>query len=255
MESTWIRRLGRSASGVPPLVCFPHAGGSAGVYRPLARALAPEVEVVAVQYPGRMDRHRDASVESITGLAELIAAELEARMDRPYALFGHSMGASVAYETARLVESGAGPGPVRLFLSGRSAPAERVPRGGRLLDDAELLAELRRLGGTGRQVLENPLLLEMVLPALRADYAALRSYSWRPGPPLGCPFTVLVGESDPLVAVDEAAGWLEHSSARGEFHTFSGGHFYLNDHVDALAGVVSAALAAAPTVDGRGCAR
>lgn len=244
MDSTWFRRLGGQPAGdAPRLVCFPHAGGAASAYRTLAMALAPDVEVLAVQYPGRQDRRAEQPVASITGLAEVVADRLAPETSRPYALFGHSMGAAVAYETARRLGGRGLPRPVRLFLSGRTAPSPRPGRGDRIPDDQEaIVAEIRRLGGTAGRVLHDPEMLEMVLPPLRSDYTALRGYTWEAGPPLDVPFTVLVGSGDPLVTRSEAARWLEHSTAPGEVLTFPGGHFYLEDGVRELADALEKGL-------------
>ncbi|MGW1884453.1 thioesterase II family protein [Streptomyces sp. NPDC001970] len=267
LRSQWFRQYQRDSASGLRLFCFPHAGGAASTYVPLARALAPAAEVVAIQYPGRQDRRNEPPVESVTGLAELIADELLASFaehedgnededanaegrhgkdGRPYAFFGHSMGSAIAYETVRLLEAReAVRRPVRLFLSGRGAPTPGPRSSDRLSGDAALIAEIRRLGGTGSRVLDEPELLEMVLPALRADYAALRTYAWEPGPPLRTPITVLVGDSDPVVPADDARGWLEHSAVPGEFRTFPGGHFYLDGRTQEVAHLVAATLEAA----------
>ncbi|MFH9065399.1 thioesterase II family protein [Streptomyces coeruleorubidus] len=251
MNSPWLRRF----DAAPPddtrtteflLICFPHAGGAASSYLPLSRALAPEIGVVSVQYPGRQDRRREPPCTSLMALARAVADELEHQL-RPrqqYALFGHSMGAVVAYETARLLAERDLPMPGRLFLSGRGAPSA-TPRPGDLLsDDAALIAEIRRLGGTGRRVLDDPELLHLALPALRADYRALGGHRDRPGPPLDVPFTVMVGDADPVVAVDDARGWLAHSLRDSRLLTYPGGHFYLDDNIARVAGDLRHALAA-----------
>ncbi|MGW2558965.1 thioesterase II family protein [Streptomyces sp. NPDC001514] len=251
LRSQWFRQYQRASASGHRLFCFPHAGGAASTYVPLARALATAAEVVAIQYPGRQDRRHEPPVESITGLAELIAGELIASFDedaRPYAFFGHSMGSAIAYETARLLEAEAREAvrrPVRLFLSGRGAPTPGPRSSDRLFGDAALIAEIRRLGGTDSGVLDEPELLEMVLPALRADYGALRTYAWVPGPPLHVPFTVLVGDSDPVVPAGDARGWLEHSAVPGEFRMFPGGHFCLDGRTRDVAELVAATLGSA----------
>ena len=105
LTDTWIRGFHPGADGAPRLVCFPHAGGSATFYFPLSRALAPSMEVLAVQYPGRQDRRAEPCIDSIDGLADEIVDALRPLTDRPMALFGHSMGAVLAYETARSWEA------------------------------------------------------------------------------------------------------------------------------------------------------
>ncbi|MET7718817.1 alpha/beta fold hydrolase [Streptomyces sp. NPDC005407] len=247
MHSEWLRRFGPASDNGIRLFCFPHAGGSASAFLPLTRALSAlsgEVDVLAAQYPGRQDRRREPPVESITGLADALADEIRPLSGRPYAFFGHSMGAVVAYETARRLTQRGAPRPLRLFLSGRGAPAERPYTHDRLMHDAAVLAAIRRLGGTASRVLDDPEVLAMVMPALRADYGALGSYDWRPGAPLTAPVTVLIGDSDPVVTVDEAAAWCNHTSGGCELRVFPGGHFYLDGLADELAAVVLAGLPA-----------
>ncbi|MHA5051001.1 thioesterase II family protein [Streptomyces sp. SD15] len=248
MNSTWFRRFTTAAGDGPRLVCFPHAGGSATAYTHLARTLPADFDVVSVQYPGRQDRYREAPFTALAPLVEAVAEELAhelaADSGRPYALFGHSMGALVAFETARLLARGKLPGPQRLFLSGRGAPGPRTGIRYDLYDDADVLAEVRRLGGTDQAMLDNPEVLEMVLPALRADYRALGTYRWRGGEPLAAPITALVGDRDPMVTVQEAQTWREHTSGDFAFKVFPGGHFYLVDHIGQIAADVTEGLLA-----------
>ncbi|MFH8342815.1 thioesterase II family protein [Streptomyces sp. AM6-12] len=248
MNSTWFRRFTTAAGDGPRLVCFPHAGGSATAYLKLARALAGGFDVVAVQYPGRQDRYEEEPFTALAPLAEAVAGELARELaadpGRPYALFGHSMGALVAFETARLLARGELPSPRRLFLSGRSGPAVRDRTRYDLFDDAEILADVGRLGGTDRAVLDDPEIQEMVLPALRGDYQAFGTYRWRGGEPLTAPMTVLIGDHDPMVALPEAEAWREHTTGDFDLRVFPGGHFYLFDHVDAVARAVTGGLLA-----------
>lgn len=243
MHGEWFRRFGTADAEARRLYCFPHAGGSASAYIPLSRALSPSVEVLSVQYPGRQDRRLEPGIEDIGVLADLIA-ELVRRESggRPYAFFGHSMGAIVAYETARRLERKPVSGPVHLFVSGRSAPSTGLRHSDRLLGDAQLRAEIRRLGGTGSRVLDDPELMEMVMPALRADYRALAGYAWEAGGPLHCPLTVLVGDADPVVTIEEATAWGDLSTASTAVRVFTGGHFYLDDRTEDVAEAITGRL-------------
>ncbi|MFD5634294.1 thioesterase II family protein [Streptomyces sp. NPDC127077] len=248
MSSRWFRRFTTAAGNGPRLVCFPHAGGSATAYAPLARALPADFDVVAVQYPGRQERYAEAPFTALGPLVEAVAGELARELaadpGRPYALFGHSMGALVAFETARLLIGGELPCPQRLFLSGRGGPEVGAGVRRDLYDDAELLAEVRGLGGTDRSMLDDPGILEMVLPALRADYRAVGTYRWPGGEPLDVPVTALIGDSDPVVPVETAQTWRRHTSGEFAFKVFPGGHFYLVDQVGPVAAAVAEGLLA-----------
>jgi pyochelin biosynthetic protein PchC len=210
------------------LVCFPHAGGTAGFFRTWTPGLAPDVEVLGVQYPGREDRIRETMPDTMECLADLVAEALGPVLDRPVALFGHSMGAAAACLVAHRLEAGAQASVTQLFVSGRPAPL--LDRGGsaHLLGDDELWEELRRLGGTSEEVLDYPELRRLVLPAVRADYRL--SETCRPAPgTLGCPVTAFLGDRDPEVTLDEAMGWAETTRAGFALQVFPGDHFYLVD--------------------------
>ncbi|MEU6470009.1 alpha/beta fold hydrolase [Streptomyces massasporeus] len=239
MDGQWFRRFGDPEPDALRLICFPHAGGAASAFQPLSRRLRPHIEVRAVQYPGRQDRRLETPVADIGELAAIMARKLQDdETAMPFAFFGHSMGALVAYETARILEERGALSPRRLFLSARGAPGPRRSPYDVLPDDDAILAAVRRLGGTGVTLLDDPELVAMVLPALRADYAALAAYSWTPREPLRTPVTVLCGDADPVVSVEEAAGWRAFTRAETEVRVFPGGHFYVDQRLDDVAEVV-----------------
>nr|WP_236700637.1 alpha/beta fold hydrolase [Allosalinactinospora lopnorensis] len=179
-SALWLRSFHPSPDAETRLICLPHAVGSASSFFWLSHALSPEIEVLSVQYPGRQDRHREHPIGDIHELADRVLGALEGSLDRPFAFFGHSMGALIAFETALRLAQRAGRRPLRLFASSRSAPSRR---GGEVLDfddDASLIARLRKLGGTNEQFLADPELLATVLPVARADYRAVETYAGAP---------------------------------------------------------------------------
>ncbi|MFI1864916.1 thioesterase II family protein [Streptomyces jumonjinensis] len=239
----WTRRLVVAPRGRLRLVCFPHAGGSASYFRPLAIALWPDMETVAVQYPGRQERRAEAPLESVEQLADAAFEALRDPPPGPFALFGHSLGGLVAFEVARRFEATGGPRPVRLFASAVSAPSVLRWPTAHLADDETLIAELCVLGGTSLSRLSAAEIRALSLPAVRADYRAVERYRPEPGARVRCPLTVLVGTEDPIVSLRDAAAWRAHTSAGGATRTFTGGHFYLDRQIQAVADTVTDALA------------
>lgn len=227
-DSPWFRNYRPAPQAPLRLICLPHAGGSATFYYPVAQALAPRIEVLAVQYPGRQDRREEPAATDLTTLADHIAQAVAPLTDRPYALFGHSMGAIVAFETARRLEA-AGHGPAELFVSGRRAPC--LDRAGDFhpRTDQEVVAEIRALNGTGDALLDDQEILDMILPALRADYHAVRRYRYSDGPRLACPLTAFTGDSDPKASATEVDAWAGHTASGFELRVLPGGHFFLVD--------------------------
>ncbi|MDG4794580.1 alpha/beta fold hydrolase [Micromonospora sp. WMMD1082] len=236
----WLRNYHPSPASRVRLICLPHAGGSASYFFPFSRLIAPAVDVFAVQYPGRQDRRTEPCIDDVHELARRIFAVLPATDNRPVALFGHSMGASIGFELARLLEN-AGTRPMRLFASGRGAPSHTRDEQLYLADDDRLLAEIRHLSGTDAGLLDDEEMLRLVLPVIRADYRAAETYRTAAGT-IAAPITALLGVEDPRVDRTEAEGWAAYTEAPFELHTFSGDHFYLNHMMPELARAVADAL-------------
>ena len=239
----WIRCFHPTAETSPQVVCFPHAGGAASYYFALSRALAPRVEVVAVQYPGRQDRRQEPLIDNIPALADQIFDMLEP-MDglRPCAFFGHSMGSIIAFEVARRLQRAGAVGPQLLVVSGRRGPAVQRTERYHLRDDEGFVSELRAMDGTDPRLLEDPELLATILPVARADYKAIETYECPSEAILRCPIVALVGDVDPWARVDEVAAWAVHTTGEFDMKIFQGGHFYLDTHWQDVANVIRQAV-------------
>lgn len=225
--SAWLRRFHPGSAPPVRLVCFPHAGGSASYYFPVSKALSSVADVQVLQYPGRQDRRTTPFIEDMDELADAVTAVLRERLDLPLVLFGHSMGATLAFEVAARLE-GEGVELSAMFASGRRAPASVVDEQVHTASDAQLITHVKKLSGTGVGALDDPDIVGMVLPAFRSDYRAAETYRYRPGTRLTCPLYALTGDDDPQVSPAEAREWGEYTTGRFEMEVFEGGHFFFN---------------------------
>ena len=239
----WFRRYRRVSGGVP-LFCFPHAGGAASYFHPWSASLAPGIEVLAVQYPGREDRAAEPCATSIGDLADRLHAALGPSLPGTFAFFGHSMGAILAFEVARRIAREQGRGPAHLFVSGRPAPPRHRNRDLHRAGTPAFIAELRSLGGTDPRILQDSEVLELILPMMRADYKASETYRFEPGPPLSCDITAMAGDRDWLNTIEDAAAWSTHTTGAFDLQVYPGGHFYLDGCRARVLEVISSSLAA-----------
>ncbi|MGA6161819.1 thioesterase II family protein [Amycolatopsis magusensis] len=242
--SPWFPAWGPGAPAPPALTlfCLPHAGAGPTVFRDWAGGLGTGVEVVAVQYPGRAARISEPAETSIRRLAERIAGPLAERTGpTPYVLFGHSMGALVGYELARVL-SGLGRSPQKLIVSAQAAP--RHVRSGQVhaLPEPAFRREVVALAGTDPGVLASPTMWAMLSPILRADFRACETYEPASGPPLATGLTVVSGDADPTVDTAELDAWREVTTGETEVRIIPGGHFYFTERPHAALDVIRTAL-------------
>ena len=227
-----------AAADAPLLIVFPHAGSGASAYRALSELLSAHFDVRIMQYPGRQDRGREAPATSLPELAAEAFAEFSAAPpQRPYFVFGHSMGSIVGFEFARLAEA-AGQTPERLIVSSATAPSRVASLPPHPTGDDELLTHLTALDGTGGAVMGNEALMRMALPVLRADYAAFDAYDCAADARLTVPIEVIGGADDPVIPPHLLHSWNDHADDV-TVSVVDGGHFHLNEHPETLVAVLA----------------
>ncbi|MGW7416512.1 thioesterase II family protein [Streptomyces sp. NPDC054863] len=234
--SQWFRLIRGGRAPALRLVCFPHAGGAASFFRSWTHLVPDNVEVLAVRYPGREDRIFEPPVERMEELAESLADACASLSSGPLAFFGHSMGASVAYEVAvRLAAAPGAVGPEALFVSGRAGPGKTRSRGLADATDETLVQDLAAMSGTTAEALLNKELRELLLPTVRADYRLLERYTpSAPSPALDVPVYAYYGDQDDRLDGDSVHAWSSVTRSAFGTRSFPGGHFYLEEQAAPL---------------------
>ncbi|WNZ08505.1 alpha/beta fold hydrolase [Streptomyces sp. 11x1] len=240
-NQAWLTTYRPRPTAPTRLVVFPHAGGSASFYRPWADLLPPTFELQIVQYPGRENRMAAPMIDTMEALVAAVAEALVTDSRRTV-LFGHSLGASAAYEVLRLLQPMGVP-ITRLCLSSREfAPGTTPSRPATPRTDASLMRSITRLGGTPAAVLEDPDLRAMLLDIVRNDYLLLDRYHLAPpAEPLpGIELSTLTGAQDPEVRPGRMKAWSSTTTGPHSHHVFPGDHFYLTAHTPQILKLITA---------------
>jgi medium-chain acyl-[acyl-carrier-protein] hydrolase len=247
----WIHRPAPRPFAAVRLICFPPAGHGSAVFRLWPGSVPMNVEVCAVELPGRGARLREAPISSMSAMVQQLIDALLPELDRPFAFFGHSMGAVLATAVAHSLAQRGGRQPSHLMVSARRPAhmSDSVPPLHTLDDNAFVVEINRRYGGIPAEVLADPEFLAMVLPALRADVAALEQYAPGAQQPLLCPISAFGGTADPTTPRAHLEAWRHET--KGQFHLrlFAGGHFYLGPERLALLAEISQILGSMLSVD------
>ena len=244
MSNAWFMRPAPRPNAKARLFCFPYAGGGAAAYRLWPAGLPAELEVVAIQLPGRANRLHEPALSSVSNIVDALLPVLLPQLDLPYAFFGHSMGALLAAEVGRALESSGVPGPRHLLVSGRRPPHMKQTESFlHTLPDAEFVTAInQRYGGIPAEIAAHADLLALLLPSLRADIQALETHN----PPLRAPAAYLIsvfgGSHDRLTPRAHLDAWQSETSAPIRVRVFPGDHFYLAPRMTELLADVSATL-------------
>jgi medium-chain acyl-[acyl-carrier-protein] hydrolase len=230
----WVPYRSENATVQLRIFGFPHAAGNAFSYRSWRKYLPPDIDFCPVELPGHGQRYDEMPLTDLGSLAAALQIALEPLLTVPFAFFGHSIGACIAFAAARLLRAADGTSAAHLFVSGRAAPGHAIEsRPIRSLSDQELMAALVRYGGTPAVVMERKELMAALLPTLRADLTLVESCRPAAGDRLSCPITVFGGADD---AIDDAAlrAWSEFTDESFRVRMFPGGHFYFSEEVEAV---------------------
>ncbi len=225
-SSQWFRIEQPRSRPLMRLFCFPFAGGGTLAFRPWVAELPTEIELIAANLPGREFRSKEASCTSIDQLVEALCEAIVPMLGTPYAMFGHSMGAILAYELSHKLQALGMPAPKLLIASAAAAPhLSGRDESGEAPSQKELLSMLKKLGGVPPEVFEHPEILDMFLPILRSDLSLLHSYEPQKRFPLKHPIVAYGGRADEIPEADLAA-WQHCTSAPFALRMFDGNHFY-----------------------------
>lgn len=208
------------------MVCFPHAGASTMTYYPWRSALAGRIEVCVVDPPGRVGRADDRLASTVAELLSLVEQRAQPLLRPPYVLYGHSLGALLAFEIARRL-SAQGRAPALLVVSGRngpSVPAAIDPIHG--LPDEQFLQAVEQMDSSMPALRHQPELAQLFLPVLRSDLTLAETYEYHDGPPLSCPVLSIQGEDDPVVSRPGVKTWAAHTTGRCTFRWMPGEHLF-----------------------------
>ncbi|TMR99662.1 thioesterase II family protein [Nonomuraea basaltis] len=228
-DRRWLKRFGRSAPAEVQLLCFHHAGGSAAMYRHWPRLMPHFVEPIAVQLPGRADRFAEPPYDRMAPLVDELIEMIKPLLDRPFACYGVSMGARVAWALAHELRERAMPMPSMMFVAASASPCFDDGTWAWEGRDDGLEGYVREMGGTPAEVLAEPELLAGLLPTLDADLTVLSTHGFRPLTPLEVPIRAFAGTEDPEAPPEQMDGWRAETSVRFDLDPVPGGHFFDSD--------------------------
>jgi surfactin synthase thioesterase subunit len=242
MADRWLTCPRPNPAAQVRLFCLPYAGGAAHIFRNWHVGLPGEVEVHLVHLPGRAMRMMEPPFTRIADLVDDLAPAVQSKLNKPYAVFGHSMGALIGFELVHVLRKQTGLEAAHLFASGCSAPHIPDPNPIHMLPDGEFIDALRALNGIPQEILQHEELFELILPTLRADMLMTEKYEPLVRDPLRCPITVFGGLEDPIIYREHLEQWQQHTSGEFLLQIFPGDHFFCHTEEARLLTAVSRQL-------------
>ena len=244
LQSTrWLLFPKPNPAAAMRLFCFPYAGGRPQMFCKWPPALPENIEVCPVQLPGRGMRLSEPPFTKLETLLDSLVPALRPFLDKPFAFLGHSMGSLISFELARALRPRLGVEPEALFLAGRQAPPIPDRTAARFdLPEPEFIEELRNLNGTSPEILEQPELMRLLVPLLRAELKLCQTYVYEPGPPVDCPMFVFGGLKDAEVSHEEIEGWRAYTTGAFSLRMLPGDHFFIQTCQSQLLEMISEEL-------------
>ena len=234
-DNSWLVTLRPGRPARMRLICFPYAGAGASIFRNWAGHIPEDIEICSAQLPGKGIRLGEPPLRRLPVVAAGLAGILASPTTQPYAFFGYSLGALIAFELARNLRAFGCAGPAHLFVAAHRAP--QLPNTHKKihhLPRAEFIDELTRFDGTPESVLGNPELMDVLLPGIQADFEIYETYAYRPDLPLACPITAFGGDADRSVPQHSLEAWRYQTTGPFRSQLFPGGHFFLNQMLPSL---------------------
>lgn len=228
---TWIRQPKRNPNPKLRLFCFPYAGGGASLFRLWHEHLPGEIDICPVQFPGRESRIREPLFEALNPLIEKLTEVLSPAFDIPFAFFGYSLGALIAFELSRRLRKTKNILPAQIIVA--ACPAPHLPEAHAPIHELpreKFIRSLREMDGTPEAVFLDPELIDFFLPLLRADFKIYETYQYWPEAPLECPLSAYGGLADDSVTSEAIQAWEEHTSASFIRRMFPGNHYFFKEN-------------------------
>jgi medium-chain acyl-[acyl-carrier-protein] hydrolase len=243
MINPWIYCREQRPKACLRFFCLPYAGGGAPIFHSWPEALPKTIETCVIQLPGRGPRLMEKPYRRMDSLVSVLATAIEPLLDKPFAIFGHSMGAWIGFELARRVRRNCGLEPRHLFASGASAPhlpQRELPL--HALPEKEFVARLRKVNGTPREILESDELMRLITPTMRADFAICETYTYVRRPPLNCPITAFGGSQDKRLRKGDIEAWRNETQGPFGVQMFPGDHFFIHKSTQPILRLLSREL-------------